>query len=178
MKFSNIEQDLVTTHYLNPGEFEFSDSACYMKTILGSCVAITLWHPYLHIGGMCHFVLPERTSAHDLDNEDFDGRYCAGALRLFEWETRKRNTELSSYHAKMFGGGDMVVRKDKLAGDLIGDKNIEAAIKALALNNIPLIASDTGGACYRCIVFDVASGDVWVRSGPQTSSQLDELREK
>jgi hypothetical protein len=43
-----------------------------LRTLLGSCVAITLWHPTRRIGGMCHFLLPERKRR---TNEPPDGRY-------------------------------------------------------------------------------------------------------
>jgi chemotaxis protein CheD len=31
-----------------------------IRTVLGSCVSITLWHPVKRVGGMCHFLLPTR----------------------------------------------------------------------------------------------------------------------
>ena len=46
--------------FLQPGDFYFGEAGTRIRTLLGSCVAITLWHPILHIGGMCHIMLPER----------------------------------------------------------------------------------------------------------------------
>ena len=44
--------------FLLPGEFHFGDQDDRIITLLGSCVAITLWHPEKRIGGMCHYMLP------------------------------------------------------------------------------------------------------------------------
>ena len=52
----------VTEVFLQPGEFHFGHARTRIKTILGSCVAITMWHPILRIGGMCHYLLPARDS--------------------------------------------------------------------------------------------------------------------
>jgi len=45
---------------LMPGELHFGGEVQSLKTLLGSCVALTLWHPKRRIGGMCHFLLPSR----------------------------------------------------------------------------------------------------------------------
>ncbi len=66
--------------FLHPGEFHFADGETHIHTLLGSCVAITLWHPYLRIGGMCHFVLPERPDKYN--GKNLDGRYAEDAIQL------------------------------------------------------------------------------------------------
>ena len=38
--------------FLHPGEFYFGDRHTRIRTLLGSCVSIILWHPRLLIGGM------------------------------------------------------------------------------------------------------------------------------
>src|SRR5664279_3361231 len=45
---------------LMPGEWHFGPQALTLSTLLGSCVAVTLWHPGRRIGGMCHYLLPSR----------------------------------------------------------------------------------------------------------------------
>lgn len=66
--------------FLQPGEFYFGDRETRLRTILGSCVAITLWHPRLRIGGMCHYLLPMRRGHHD--EAELDGRYADDSLTL------------------------------------------------------------------------------------------------
>ena len=44
--------------HLQPGELIFGRGRGTIQTLLGSCVAVTLWHPQRRLSGMCHFVLP------------------------------------------------------------------------------------------------------------------------
>ena len=44
--------------FLNPGDYAFGDEQVRMRTLLGSCVAVTFWHPKLRVGAMCHYLLP------------------------------------------------------------------------------------------------------------------------
>jgi chemotaxis protein CheD len=46
--------------FLHPGEYAFGDAQTRIRTLLGSCVAITFWHPVLKTGAMCHYLLPAR----------------------------------------------------------------------------------------------------------------------
>jgi len=46
--------------YLQPGEYFWGGENNRVKTLLGSCVAICIWHPKLKIGGMSHCLLPSR----------------------------------------------------------------------------------------------------------------------
>ena len=62
--------------FLQPGEFYFGEGKTRVRTLLGSCVAITLWHPRLHLGGMSHYVLPNRQ--HRKKHDPLDGRSIVG----------------------------------------------------------------------------------------------------
>jgi len=70
--------------FLRPGDHYFTDRKnTRIRTLLGSCVSITFWHPRLLIGGMCHYMLPER--GNELRAEDWhapDGRYADEAVAL------------------------------------------------------------------------------------------------
>ena len=39
--------------FLQPGDFYFGDENTRLRSLLGSCVSITMWHPTKLIGGMC-----------------------------------------------------------------------------------------------------------------------------
>ena len=55
---------------LMPGQLHFGGHAATLRTLLGSCLAVTLWHPERRLGGMCHFLLPSRQRKED---EPLDG---------------------------------------------------------------------------------------------------------
>ena len=151
----------ITEVTLRPGEFYFGDKRTRIRTTLGSCVSIVMWHEKRLIGGMCHYLLPNRSMPHRMAP---DGRYADEAIELFMREISAANTELSEYQVKIFGGGNMFPRhkrRGKYAN--VPSKNVIAAreiVKHYALN---VIGVNLGGVGHRQIVFDVWSGDVWVR---------------
>ncbi|MEH6347312.1 MAG: chemotaxis protein CheD [Bermanella sp.] len=151
-------------HFIHPGEFVFGGSNLHIHTILGSCIAITLWHPILKIGGMCHFVLPKKTGG--ISELSLDGRYCDGAMALFEKEAHKHGTNLDEYQGKIFGGSNMLTNLTLKEDELVGTKNTEAAVNWLLKKGVSLLVAHVGETGHRRIVFDVANGDVWVKHSP------------
>lgn len=154
--------------YINPGEFFFGECNHCIHTVLGSCIAITLWHPILLIGGMCHFILPGRKTPGSVIHTDakLTGRYSDEAMALFEREATRCGTILTQYQAKVFGGSNMRAGVTLEKNDLIGTKNIQAALMHLSEREIPLLATHVGETGSRRIAFDVGKGDVWVRHVP------------
>ncbi|MFT6389204.1 MAG: chemotaxis protein CheD [Cellvibrionaceae bacterium] len=149
--------------FLNPGEFLFAESGTHIHTLLGSCIAITLWHPYLHIGGMCHYVLPSRPYGEPNSSGKPNGRYGDEAMQLFELAAELHRTELSHYQAKIFGGTDLVSESDGKNKIDVGKKNTAKAMELLNLRQVPIIMAHVGESGSRRIVLDVDSGDVWVK---------------
>jgi len=157
-----------TRRFLNPGEFYFCGPDCQIHTLLGSCIAITLWHPILHVGGMCHFVLAGSAlrNKHLREAHKLNGRYSNDVMKLFEIEAQKRGTSLPEYQAKIFGGSNMLPCSRLQESQQIGKRNTEAALQHLSECGITLLASHVGDTGHRRIAFDVASGDVWVKHEP------------
>ncbi len=146
--------------FLNPGEYYFGERDTRIRTILGSCVSITLWHPRLLIGGMCHYMLPNR-QGRDLANAD--GKYADEALGLLFEEIRRSGTVLEDYQVKLFGGGNMFERQIGASNSHIGIRNAEAGRELVKHHGLRLAAQDLGGAGHRTVLFDIWSGHVWVR---------------
>ncbi len=162
--------------FLNPGEFFFCEADCQIHTLLGSCIAITLWHPILKVGGMCHFVLPSGKASQNGASKTapLDGRYAPDAMELFRQEARRRGTELKEYEAKIFGGGNMLEYSQIDESELIGIKNIESAERLLQEQHIRLLFSHVGKKGHRRIAFDVSNGDVWVKYSPLSKVDPDQ----
>ncbi len=158
----------VNSPILHPGEFYFTEEGGQINTLLGSCIAMTLWHPDLKIGGMCHFILPGKSecSADTADNEILNGRYADEAILLFEREAKRCGTQLIEYQAKIFGGSNMLANYSLTQDKQIGNMNTQAAIKILQDRGIPLLVAHVGESGHRNIVFDVDTGDVWVKHVP------------
>ncbi len=108
--------------FLQPGDFYFGDMNTRIRTLLGSCVSITMWHPTRQIGGMCHFLLPSRGN---VLATSLDGRYAKEAMQMFTHEIRATKTHPSEYTVKLFGAGNMFpgIKKNNSC-DSNGCKNI------------------------------------------------------
>lgn len=148
--------------FLQPGEWWFGDAGSRIRTTLGSCVSIVLWHPERRIGGMCHYLLPARDRHAD---EPLSGRYAEEALTLLLDAVREAGTLPRHYQVKLFGGADMLP-VGRSAGLRVGARNIAAARELLARHALSVTAQCVGGRSYRQLRYLVASGDVWVRQGP------------
>ena len=69
--------------FLHPGELYAGRRPLRIRTILGSCVAITLWHPGTLMAAMCHYVLAARLREDPVPGpRDCDGRYGTDALQF------------------------------------------------------------------------------------------------
>lgn len=150
--------------FLQPGEFYFGDENTRIRTLLGSCVAITLWHPARRIGGMCHFMLPTRVGE---PADALDGRYADEAIQLFQREIRSQRTAVRDYQVKLFGGGHMFQVPPRCADQMrcsnVACRNVLAARALLKDQRLHVAAEHVGQRGHRNVIFDVWSGDVWLR---------------
>ena len=143
--------------FLHPGDFYFGDKETRIRTLLGSCVTITLWHPYLLIGGMCHYLLPMK---HKSEQTALDGRFADEAIKLFLQELQKSGTWPAEYEVKMFGGGDQFPNLVKTGFNNIPDNNIRIGYQLLKQHGFSLKTQHVGGTGHRNLIFDVWSGKV------------------
>jgi chemotaxis protein CheD len=148
--------------FLHPGDFVFGEPGTHVHTVLGSCIAICLWHPVLHIGGMCHFVLPSRPNI-ETKPAELDGRYGDEAMKMFDMAIKLHQTSYKEYHAKIFGGANMFTGNNGSKDALIGEKNADKAMHLLMKRNVAIQVVHVGEQGHRRIVMDVATGDVWVK---------------
>lgn len=144
--------------YLKPGDFHFGQGSLRIDTVLGSCVAITLWHPLLIHGGMCHFRLPKSPAGFSQP----DGNYADGALGLFMAELHRRKTYASHYEVGIFGGANMF-EGDTPALMQIGAQNIEAARRLLDQYGFSITQVHVGGFGRCRVELDVWSGETRVQ---------------
>lgn len=156
--------------FLNPGDTWFGGGRTRVRTLLGSCVAITLWHPSRKIGGMCHYMLGDRPASR---TGAPDGRYAPDAIDLLLQAMTRHGSRPSEYQAKLFGGGRMFDLPSN-ARDVKGvhDRNIEAAESLMRANDIKVVARHLGGDGHRTLLFDVWTGNVWMRHARPTLNEV------
>ena len=144
--------------FLQPGEFYFGDSSTRIRTLLGSCVAITLWHPTLKIGGMCHYMLPHGRRQSPV----LDGRYAEDALQMFLDEVRKAHAHPRDFDIKMFGGGNQFPSHRNHPYP-VSERNIHLGRSLLAQHGLHVKSEHMGGVGHRNVIFELWSGHVWVK---------------
>lgn len=147
------------TVYLHPGQLLVSDEPVTITTILGSCVSVCVRDVARGIAGINHYLLPVGGATAPAASAARYGDHANEALlaHFLEAGSRRRDLEV-----KVFGGASVL---KALAGDdHLGARNATAAFDYLAAAGLACDAHDTGGLRGRKLVYDLASGDVLVRT--------------
>ena len=145
--------------YLHPGCTWFGGGHTRVRTVLGSCVAVVFWHPGRKLGGMCHFMLPGAARR----GGALDARYAEDAFALMLQAIARHGGEAAGYQVKLFGGGDMFPDPGRRGGCRVGSRNVDAARRLVAQHGLPIVSEHMAGVGHRSVIFDVDSGEVWVR---------------
>jgi chemotaxis protein CheD len=143
---------------LMPGQWHFGQAAT-LKTLLGSCVAITLWHPLKRYGGMCHYLLPSRASR---GQSALDGRYGDEAVALLLQGIARTGSKPSEYIAHLYGGADTMPDGMNMKFN-VGERNIERGWALIDESGFQLQGVDVGDNVPRTVVIDLATGRVDVK---------------
>ncbi|HEX7689065.1 MAG TPA: chemotaxis protein CheD, partial [Burkholderiaceae bacterium] len=115
--------------FLKPGEYVVAGPGHRFRTVLGSCISMTLWSPHRRVGAMSHFLLPTRgrgrvDATRGLALRALDGRYGDEALQLMLHELDRLDVRPAQCEAKIFGGGDMFPGRRRAGGPLaVGRRN-------------------------------------------------------
>ncbi len=127
---------------------------------LGSCVAIVLWDEAARVGGLAHVLLPGPELSRDASNP---AKFPCTAVPLLVRQMRAAGAG-DRLTARLVGGASMFRSLLASAGVNVGERNVVAARAALATAGIPVAAEDVGGHYGRSVRFDVATGQVEVRT--------------
>lgn len=161
--------------FLLPGQLYFGTGVASVRTLLGSCVAITLWHPQTGHGGMCHYLLPERQRMKDGSR---DGKYGDEALEQLVEAMDRSGTDPRDYQAQVYGGADTMPGEGPKTGPVgarpkIGERNVEKAWMLVDHYGFQLDSVDVGGNEPRLVLLDMGSGLVEMRRGGHARRRRD-----
>jgi len=144
---------------LHPGDLVFTRAPARLRTVLGSCVALTAWHARFRVGGMCHYLLPHCKEDHRAHNE----RY--GDVALHEmWLKMTTYADPSEYELCLFGGASILVGTQE---NCVGKENIQIARSWLTDQGLSLKHEQTGGVCSRTVILGLDDGVVLLKEGYQ-----------
>jgi chemotaxis protein CheD len=139
---------------LQAGEVYFGKAPTTIKTLLGSCVAITVWHPSNKRGGICHYLLTKKESMSAIGGPNY--RYAQPALDYL-YNNMTQYAPASEYEVCLFGGSNMYTHR---SSPTIGESNIIFAKNWLETKQITAKKSDILGNICRTISFDLSDGKI------------------
>ena len=154
---------------LMPGEFYISRNKEMITTVLGSCVSACIYDPNLKIGGMNHFMLPEKGAS----AADESARYGIFAMETLINELMKCGCQKKDLKVKLFGGGQIIQNMSD-----VGRKNILFAKNFLFAEGMRLEASDLGLIFPRKVNFFPHTGKAMVKRLRSLHNDTIEQREK
>lgn len=149
------------TVILMPGQMAFCSTPSTLRTLLGSCVSITLWHPIRRLGGMCHFLLPQRPRKTGVAP---DGRYGDEAVEQMVHHLRRAGTRPEDYVAHLYGGADTMPEVNTSRFN-VGERNIEQGWRLIDHYGFQLDGVDVGENIPRTVTLDMGSGQVSMQRG-------------
>lgn len=128
---------------------------------LGSCLGIAIYDAHIHFGGLAHTLLPQ---GRDGQSAQRPGKFVDSAIETMVQELLNGGAARERLEAKICGGASMFSPGDMDQKRAIGARNAQAARDTLERLAIPLVAEDVGGSHGRTVEFDLATGQLLVRS--------------
>jgi len=127
---------------------------------LGSCVAIAMYDQQARVGGLAHVLLPNESMSRDRSNR---AKFPTSAVALLLDEMRRLGAT-GPFTAKLAGGASMFGALLPIGGVNMGQRNVEAARRALVDAGVPIVGQDTGGGYGRSVFLHVTDGRVIIKS--------------
>lgn len=140
-------------YFLEPGYIFISAKPVVISTVLGSCIAVSLYDAKRQLGGMNHFQFPG-TRRKDRATARYGNVALPCLIRMvLDGGSKKKHLE-----AQIFGGA----HNRELSPKDIGRENIAIARKILGREGIRIVSEDVGGEKGRKIVFNTEANEIAV----------------
>ncbi len=151
--------------YLKAAEIYFSEEPASVLTVLGSCLAVTMFHQHLGIGAICHGLLPQcakRTACSEPCMDE--ARYVECSIERMVKRFTRIGALLREIEVKIFGGADMFAARPDSDGPVpVGKQNIATAMRITKEKGLRIVSLDVGGVQGRKIFFNTRSGEVLLK---------------
>ncbi len=126
---------------------------------LGSCIGICLYDPLIKLGALVHIMLPINMEA----NRTSPLKYADTGIRMTLAKMEQKGARRARIVAKIAGGAKMFEVAGNGALGSIGQRNIDSVHQVLRQERIPLLKEDVGGKTARTLLFDVATGEGYIK---------------
>lgn len=175
MKFRSDLQTL----FLKPAELFVEREPVLIRTVLGSCVTVTMLDRKLRLAAACHPVLPvcregARCRPATCRNKN---KYVECVIPEMLKQFQQNGCRRADLEVKLFGGANMFFRNERQKEILhVGSMNVSMARQKLAEAELELKSYDVGGNQGRKLYFNTATGDVWVKKFQATAATADDRK--
>jgi len=143
-----------------PGEYYVTKSKSeVIATTLGSCVSACIRDKELGIGGMNHFMLPQRGEFNTVGHwADFATRYGSYAMEHLINDILKHGGSRENLEVKLTGGGKIMAKMTD-----IGTRNIQFAHDYIDTEQLELVIQDVGDIYPRKVMYYPSTGRLRVK---------------
>lgn len=142
----------------------FRNEPVRVTTVLGSCIAVTMFVGRLKAGAICHALLPV------CKEMGVCRERCQNPYKYVECVVPEMIRGLQGYGAglreievKLFGGADMFATSPREGHLSVGRQNIASARRTVAARDLRIKLSDVGDRYGRKIYFFPHTGEVWMK---------------
>lgn len=151
--------------YLKPAEIYVTDKPTVVRTVLGSCLAVTMYNPRLGIAAVCHALLPTPDTQEAESRQPLNRyRYVDSVIPEMVAKMREHGSTPDEIEVKMFGGADLLSSaEERKTNRPVGKLNVATALRVLEQAGLRVSVSDVGGTFGRKIFFYTHSGEVLLK---------------
>ena len=136
--------------YVQPGEMYFTLKPAVIRTVLGSCVAVTFWSPRLGAGALLHAQLPKCPKTVNGVSLANGHHYVDYSIRDVARRFDALGVNRKEVEIKLFGGADVLpIGSVALARRSVGRLNCIAAIEVLRAEGLEITTSCIRGTAGR-----------------------------
>ena len=166
MKNPTLHSDLPQVN-LKSGGLIITSEPKWVITVLGSCVAVTMFSARARLAAICHAMLPHPRP--DAANSQLHSaerfRYVSHALPQMVENFLEKRIPAAEIEVKLFGGANILHADNALHQDhWVGNANVAAARQFLEDCQFSVTAENVGGTRGCKIIFNTRTGEVLHKS--------------
>ncbi len=137
-----------------------------LRSLLGSCVAVALWHREAGVATACHAVLPTRRNARAPAGGWTEAHFLDEALPLMVDALQVRGLKPQDCEASLVGGASLIaaLTPGRAGAPAVGAQNASEAQRLAQSLGLRVVNRDLGGSQPRQLSLDARTGQLVVRA--------------
>ncbi len=137
-----------------------------LRSLLGSCVSVALWHREAGVATACHAVLPTRSQASVASKGLGEAHFLDEALPLMVDALRDRGLDAQACEASLVGGASLIAAfaPGRAGAPAVGAQNAREALRLAQRLGLRVVNQALGGTQPRQLSLDARTGTLRVRT--------------